>query len=70
MARYGAALVRAARTGRLIVSDSGFRIAARHRFVADDVIAWLMAAAENDARALASAHGGTAVPCGSAIPIS
>jgi hypothetical protein len=59
MARYGAAVARAARTGRLVVSDPGFRIAARHRFVADDVIAWLMAAAEGTARS-AIARGVTA----------
>jgi len=46
MARFGSALARAARTDRVIVTTAGFRIAARHRFVADDVIAWLTAMAD------------------------
>jgi oxygen-independent coproporphyrinogen-3 oxidase len=58
MARYGLALATAARTGRLIVAAGGFRIAARHRFVADDVIAWLMAAADGDAAQRAAAPSG------------
>jgi oxygen-independent coproporphyrinogen-3 oxidase len=45
--RYGAALERATEEGRLErLGDSGgegWRVAPRHRFVADDVIAWLMA---------------------------
>ena len=40
-ARYGAALERAADEGRLERTTLGWRIAPRHRFVADDVIAWL-----------------------------
>jgi hypothetical protein len=40
-ARYGAALERAVREGRLEHTHGGWRIAPRHRFVADDVIAWL-----------------------------
>jgi len=43
--RYGAALERAAATGRLDREGDAWRIAARHRFVADDVIAWIDAAA-------------------------
>jgi oxygen-independent coproporphyrinogen-3 oxidase len=50
MERFGAAVEWAARLGRLEGSASGFRIARRHRFVADDVIAWLLAAAEPGAR--------------------
>jgi oxygen-independent coproporphyrinogen-3 oxidase len=44
-ARYGAALERAVSEGRLERTASGWRIAPRHRFVADDVIAWLAARA-------------------------
>jgi oxygen-independent coproporphyrinogen-3 oxidase len=47
--RYGAALRRAVEEQRLERVGAGFRIAARHRFVADDVIAWLMAAADRRA---------------------
>jgi coproporphyrinogen III oxidase-like Fe-S oxidoreductase len=68
MARYGSALARAARTGRLIVSPAGFRIAARHRFVADDVIAWLMAEAERDGRP--SAAGRRTVDHASGLAVS
>ena len=46
MVRYGEAFQRAVGQRRLERGPNGFRIAARHRFVADDVIAWLMAAAE------------------------
>ena len=49
MERYGRALARAVDEHRLEQSAEGFRIAAGHRFVADDVIAWLMAAAERHA---------------------
>ncbi|HEY3216265.1 MAG TPA: radical SAM family heme chaperone HemW [Candidatus Eisenbacteria bacterium] len=48
--RYGAALARAVASGRLEATRFGFRIAACHRFVADDVIAWLMASAERGHR--------------------
>ncbi len=44
--RYGEALVAARRAGRIQPSDSGWRIAARHRFLADDVIGWIAARAE------------------------
>lgn len=44
--RYGVAFQRAVATGRLEHGTLGPRIAAAHRFVADDVIAWLDAAAE------------------------
>ena len=44
--RYGHAFDRGVRTGRLEPTDHGYRIAPEHRFVADDVIAWLMSMAE------------------------
>ena len=44
--RYGRAFDRAVATGRLEPTARGYRIATAHRFVADDVIAWLMAMAE------------------------
>jgi hypothetical protein len=46
-ARYGAAFAAALRTGRLeAASEGGVRIAPRHRFVADEIIAWIEARAE------------------------
>ncbi len=42
---YGAAFARALAQGRLERCADGVRIPARHRFVADDVIAWIDAAA-------------------------
>jgi len=45
LARYGPALEAAARAGRLERTAQGYRVAPRHRFVADDVIAWVEAAA-------------------------
>ncbi len=47
--RFGAAFRAARASGRLEATAEGVRIPARHRFVADDVIAWLMAAAERGA---------------------
>jgi oxygen-independent coproporphyrinogen-3 oxidase len=47
--RYGAAFERAVATGRLERAGDAWRIAARHRFVADDVIAWIDAAAADGA---------------------
>ena len=47
--RYAPAFERAVATRRLERTAGGFRIAPEHRFVADDVIAWLMAGAERDA---------------------
>jgi oxygen-independent coproporphyrinogen III oxidase len=44
-ARYGAAFDRALAQGRLERCGEGLRVAPAHRFVADDVIAWLDAAA-------------------------
>jgi oxygen-independent coproporphyrinogen-3 oxidase len=48
-ARYGAALAHAAATGRLVARGDAFAIAAPHRFLADDVIAWIEARAERRA---------------------
>lgn len=46
-ARYGAAFAAALRTGRLeAASEGGVRIPPRHRFVADDVIAWIESRAD------------------------
>jgi oxygen-independent coproporphyrinogen-3 oxidase len=45
-ARYGAAFERALATGRLERAGDRLRIPAAHRFLADDVIAWIAAAAE------------------------
>jgi oxygen-independent coproporphyrinogen-3 oxidase len=56
--RYGAAFTRAVATGRLERTAGGYRIRSEHRFVADDVIAWVMAMADRtDARAAATASG-------------
>ena len=46
MARYAGALAHAVTTGRLEPHGGGWRVARQHRFVADDVIAWLMARAD------------------------
>jgi coproporphyrinogen III oxidase-like Fe-S oxidoreductase len=48
-ARYGRAFAAGIRTGRLEATPDGVRVAARHRFLADDVIAWLMAWCERPA---------------------
>ena len=45
--RYGVALAQAVEEGRLERTPGGWRIAPEHRFVADDVIAWLAARARN-----------------------
>ncbi len=45
MGRYGPALERALAEGRLERVAGGVRVPPRHRFMADDVIAWLMARA-------------------------
>lgn len=50
--RYGRAFRDALATGRLERTPGGVRIRPGHRFLADDVIAWLMAAAERDASAV------------------
>jgi oxygen-independent coproporphyrinogen-3 oxidase len=47
--RYRGALDRGVQQGRLIPTRAGYQIAAPHRFVADEVIAWLMVGADRDA---------------------
>lgn len=44
--RYAGAFDRAVATGRLVADDGAHAIAAAHRFVADDIIAWIEARAE------------------------
>jgi oxygen-independent coproporphyrinogen III oxidase len=46
LARYGSAFEAGLATGRLAATSDGVRIRRRDRFVADDVISWLMARAE------------------------
>jgi oxygen-independent coproporphyrinogen-3 oxidase len=57
MRRYGRAFRDALATGRLEPTVGGVRIAGRHRFLADDIIAWLMAAAERGPSARHEAEG-------------
>ena len=57
--RYAAAFDRAAATGRVVATRGALRIAARHRFVADDVIAWIEARAE---RRAVDSRGSRSVP--------
>jgi len=45
VARFGARLDRAVRERRLIRYHGGWRISARHRFVADEILAWVLAGA-------------------------
>ena len=55
--RHGAALDRAVSAGRLVFADGAFAIDPAHRFVADDVIAWIEARARRagvDSRTSAS----------------
>jgi oxygen-independent coproporphyrinogen-3 oxidase len=47
--RYGRAFAAGIATERLEATHDGVRIAARHRFLADDVMAWLMASCESHA---------------------
>jgi oxygen-independent coproporphyrinogen-3 oxidase len=49
--RYASALRHGVETGRLERTRSGYRIPPRHRFVADEVIAWLMVESERMQRA-------------------
>jgi coproporphyrinogen III oxidase-like Fe-S oxidoreductase len=51
LARYGARLERAVAERRLVRRAGSWRIAARHAFVADEIIAWLMAGAAPIGRA-------------------
>ncbi len=55
--RYGAALEHARATGRLVARRDALAIAPAHRFVADDVIAWIEAGAER--RGVDRARGGS-----------
>ena len=59
--RYGVAFGRALESGRLEARDGGLAIPARHRFVADDVIATIEAAA---ARRGVDSAGSRSVPSG------
>ena len=59
--RFDHAFERAVATGRLERTRDGFRVAPRHRFVADDVIAWLMVVAEREARRTPSLEARAAV---------
>ncbi len=54
--RFGGAFRDGLATGRLEAAADGVRVPPRHRFVADDVIAWLVAAADRAARARAAAR--------------
>ena len=56
LGRYGDALRRATAQGRIEATASGWRIPARHRFVADDVIAWLASEAERGRQGIAPPH--------------
>jgi len=49
LGRYRRAFRDGLETGRLEATADGVRIPPRHRFVADDIIAWLMAAADGPA---------------------
>ncbi|NOT34618.1 MAG: radical SAM family heme chaperone HemW [Candidatus Eisenbacteria bacterium] len=62
-ARFGAALAAAVREGRLERQPDGWRIAAPHRFVADDVIAWVAARADAARVDSARARSVTSSPC-------
>jgi oxygen-independent coproporphyrinogen-3 oxidase len=64
--RYGPAFDRGLATGRLEAAGPCLRIPPQHRFVADDVIAWLMARAER--RRFDTPRSGS-VPSDSACPI-
>jgi oxygen-independent coproporphyrinogen-3 oxidase len=65
--RYGRALEAAVASGRLEAVGGGFQVAARHRFVADDVIAWIDARA---ARPFDSAASDPIIPRPCPSPLS
>jgi hypothetical protein len=54
--RFAAAFHSGLATGRLASTVDGVRIPRRHRFVADDVIAWLMASADRPEPAKRASH--------------
>jgi len=56
--RYRSAFRAARACGRLEATEAGLRVPPRYRFVADDVIAWLMAAADRDARCRRNGRAG------------
>jgi hypothetical protein len=56
-ARYGAAFAAASAAGRLVVDADGARIARADRFVADDIIAWVMAEADRHVSRRVDARG-------------
>lgn len=62
-ARHGAALAAAAREGRLEAHGGGWRVAPRHRFIADDVIAWVVARARTSAFDTLPRASVTSLPC-------
>jgi oxygen-independent coproporphyrinogen-3 oxidase len=55
--RFGRAFEEGIATGRLETTADGVRIPPSHRFVADDVIAWLMAAADRGMWKTPATHG-------------
>jgi oxygen-independent coproporphyrinogen-3 oxidase len=57
LGRYCGAFEAGLASGRLEATADGVRIRRRHRFVADDIIAWLMASAERELRAAGEASG-------------
>jgi putative oxygen-independent coproporphyrinogen III oxidase len=63
MTRYGIAFDSAARDGRLERTPEGFRIPARHRFVADDIVAWIEARARRAPVDRPAALSLTCSPC-------
>lgn len=67
LSRHGAALRAAALEGRLEAAEEGWRVAAAHRFVADDVVAWIASRARP--LAVDSASGGSlqSSPCPSPL---
>lgn len=66
--RYGSAFRTARETGRLEATDDGLRVPPRHRFVADDVIAWLQAFADRDARCSRRGREGFDRPATASVP--
>lgn len=62
-ARHGLALAAAVAGGRLEAHGDGWRVAPRHRFVADDIIAWVLARARDGAVDTLPARSVTSAPC-------